>query len=176
MHLAEHKLDPLLAHLNGKLTVYAEPFWRAQGWSGFALSQVGPLTEIHDASPLAGGTGALFGFFGAPHPLRTASATARQAAVVHQLVRLFGPKAGAPLAYHERDWALDPLTSVPGDAQPPRAVPLQGPALLRQPAWAGTLHGAGAETSPSEWGRLDGAVESGRRAAAQVLRQLAGGA
>jgi hypothetical protein len=53
---------------------------------------------------------------------------------------------------------------------------LQGPALLRQPAWAGALHWAGAETSASEWGRLDGAVESGRYAAAQVLRQLAGGA
>ncbi|QNP54322.1 FAD-dependent oxidoreductase (plasmid) [Hymenobacter qilianensis] len=57
----------------------------------------------------------------------------------------------------------------------PRSVPLQGPALLRQPAWAGRLHWAGAETSVSEWGRLDGAVESGRYAAAQVLRQLTTG-
>lgn len=173
---ALRRVPTWMSHAMKSVVVYAEPFWRAQGWSGFAVSQPGPLTEIHDASPLAGGTGALFGFFGAPHPLRAASAAERQAAVLHQLGRLFGPQAGTPLAYHELDWSLDPLTSVPGDEQPPLAVPLQGPALLRQPAWAGSLHWAGAETSVSEWGRLDGAVESGRHAAAQVLRQLAGGA
>ncbi|QJX47726.1 NAD(P)-binding protein [Hymenobacter taeanensis] len=165
-----------MSHAMKSIVVYAEPFWRQQGWSGFGVSQLGPLSEIHDASPLVGNTGALFGFFGAPHPLRTASVTDRQAAVVRQLVRMFGPQAGAPLAYHELDWSLDPLTSVPGDEQPPLAVPLQGPELLRQPAWAGTLHWAGAETSASEWGRLDGAVESGYYAAAQVLRQPASGA
>ena len=163
-----------MSHAMKSVVVYPKPFWRAQGWSGFAVSQVGPLTEIHDASPPVGGTGALFGFFGSSHPLRAASVMARQAAVLQQLVRVFGPQAGAPLAYHELDWSLDPLTSVPGDEQPPLSVPLQGPALLRQPAWAGALHWAGAETSVSEWGRLDGAVESGRHAAAQVLRQLTG--
>ncbi|MFC7667627.1 FAD-dependent oxidoreductase [Hymenobacter humi] len=112
-------------------------------------------------------------------PRRTRCAlplAARQAAVLAQLRNLFGQQAGTPLAYHEWDWARDPLTSVPGDEQPPASVPLQGPALLRQPAWAGTLYWAGAETSTSEWGRLDGAVESGRHAAALVLRQLAGDA
>ena len=165
-----------MSHAMKSVVVYAEPFWRAQGWSGFAVSQLGPLTEVHDASPVGGSPGVLFGFFAAQHPLRAAPLAARRAAVLAQLQQLFGELAGAPLAYHEWDWARDPLTSAPGDEQPPASVPLQGPALLRQPAWAGTLHWAGAETSASEWGRLDGAVESGRRAAAQVLRQLAGGA
>ena len=156
--------------------VYDQPFWRVHGWSGFAISQIGPLTEIHDASPLTGGTGALFGFFGSSHPLRKASAAERQEAVIHQLVHLFGLKARTPLAYHELDWSLEQLTNAPGDEQHLLPVPLQGPALLRQPTWAGTLHWAGAETSLSEWGRLDGAVESGRHAVAQVLRQLTGGA
>ena len=165
-----------MSHAMKSVVVYAEPFWRASGWSGFAVSQLGPLTEIHDASPVAGSPGVLFGFFAAPHPLRTAPLAARQAAVLAQLRQLFGEQAATPLAYHEWDWALDPLTSAPGDEQPPASMPLHGPALLRQPAWAGTLHWAGAETSASEWGRLDGAVESGRYAAAQVLRQLAGSA
>jgi monoamine oxidase len=91
--------------------------------------------------------------------------------VLTQLGLLFGPSAPAALAYHEWDWARDPLTSAPGDEQPPLEVPLQGPALLQQPAWEGRLHWAGAETSGSEWGRLDGAVESGRRAARQVLQE-----
>jgi len=163
-----------MSHAMKVVVVYAEPFWRAQGWSGYAVSQPGPLVEIHDASPPEGQPGALFGFFATPHPLRTAPVAERQAAVLQQLQRLFGPLAGAPLAYYELDWSREPFTSVPGDEQPPRSVPLQGPSLLRQPAWAGALHWAGAETSTSEWGRLDGAVESGRYAAAQVLRQLAG--
>ena len=161
-----------MSHALKTVVVYAEPFWRARGWSGYAVSQRGPLVEIHDASPQAGQPGALFGFFAAPHPLRQAPALARQDAVLHQLERLFGPPAAVPLAYHELDWTREPFTSVPGDEQPPGSVPLQGPALLREPAWAGTLHWAGAETSTSEWGRLDGAVESGRRAAAQVLAHL----
>ena len=167
-----------MSHAMKGVAVYAEPFWRAAGWSGFAVSQVGPLGEIHDASPASGPLGALFGFFEAGHPLRTAPVAARRAAVLAQLGRLFGPAAAAPLAYHELDWTQEPLTSVPGDEQPPAQVPLQGPVRLRQPHWAGTLHWAGAETSASEWGRLDGAVESGRWAATQVLRQLgpAGGA
>ena len=161
-----------MSHAMKSVVVYAEPFWRAQGWSGYVGSQCGPLLEIHDASPPAGPLGALFGFFAAPHPLRQAPAPARRAAVLRQLERLFGPPAAVPLAYHELDWSREPFTSVPGDEQPPRSVPLQGPPLLREPTWAGTLHWAGAETSTSEWGRLDGAVESGRHAAAQVLRQL----
>ena len=174
LHQTLRAVPTWMSHAMKSVAVYAEPFWRAQGWSGFAISHVGPLVEIHDASPAAGRPGALFGFFAPGHPLRAAPPAARQAAVLAQLARVFGPLAGAPIAYHELDWTQEPLTSVPGDEEAPTQVPLQGPALLRQPHWAGTLHWAGAETSASEWGRLDGAVESGRWAAAQLLRQLAG--
>ncbi|WBO86774.1 flavin monoamine oxidase family protein [Hymenobacter yonginensis] len=158
-----------MAHSMKALAVYDEPFWRGAGLSGFAVSQVGPLVEIHDASPASGAVGALFGFFATPHPLRAAPAAQRQAAVVQQLSQLFGPVARSPLAYHELDWTREPLTSVPADADAPTQVPLQGPALLQQPCWHGTLLWAGAETSASEWGRLDGAVEAGRRVARQLL-------
>jgi len=176
LHHVLQAVPTWMSHAMKSVAVYTEPFWRTQGWSGFAVSQVGPLVEIHDASPAAGPRGALFGFFAAEDPLRAAPVAVRQAAVLAQLARLFGPGALNLLAYHELDWTQEPLTSAPGDAQAPREVPLRGPALLRQPHWAGALHWAGAETSLSEWGRLDGAVESGQWAAAQVLRQLAGSA
>ena len=118
--------------------------------------------------------GHLFGFFAAGHPLRAASTAERQAAVLAQLAQVFGPLAATPLAYHEMGWTREPFTSVPGDEALPAQVPQQGPALLRQPHWTGALHWAGAETSASEWGRLDGAVESGRWVAGQLLRQLHG--
>ncbi len=161
-----------MSHAMKSVVVYAEPFWRRQGWSGFAVSQVGPLVEIHDASSPNGDLGALFGFFAASHPLRAAPRAVREAAVLAQLAQVFGPQAATPVAYHELDWTQEPLTSVPGDEQPPAQVPQQGPALLRQPHWGGALHWAGAETSASEWGRLDGAVESGSWVAGQLLRQL----
>lgn len=161
-----------MSHSMKCVVVYAKPFWRPQGWSGFAVSQLGPLTEIHDASPPDGLAGALFGFFAAGHPLRAAPKAMRQAAVLAQLAQVFGDDASNPAAYHEVDWTQEPLTSVPGDEQPPTQVPLQGPALLRQPHWGGALHWAGAETSASEWGRLDGAIESGRWVAGQLLRQM----
>ncbi|TPG65877.1 flavin monoamine oxidase family protein [Hymenobacter nivis] len=176
LHQDMQAVPTWMGHAMKSVAVYAAPFWRAQGWSGFAVSQVGPLVEIHDASPATGPLGALFGFFAAEDPLRAAPVAERQAAVLAQLARLFGPGALTPLAYHELDWTQEPLTSAPADAQAPREVPLRGPALLRQPHWDGALHWAGAETSLSEWGRLDGAVESGQWAAAQVLRQLAGAA
>ncbi|RSK43271.1 flavin monoamine oxidase family protein [Hymenobacter perfusus] len=157
-----------MSHAMKSVLVYDRPFWRAAGWAGFVVSQSGPLVEIHDASPADGQPGVLFGFFAAPHPLRAADAAIRQAAVVTQLTRLFGPEAATPKAYHELDWTQDPFTSVPGDEQPPQSVPLQGPAVLREPLWDGRLLWAGAETAQGEWGRLDGAIEAGERAAARL--------
>ncbi len=43
------------------VAIYDIPFWREKGLSGDALSQRGPLAEIHDASPSLGGPYALFG-------------------------------------------------------------------------------------------------------------------
>jgi len=163
---AQQATPTWMSHAMKSVLVYEQPFWRAAGWAGFAVSQPGPLVEIHDASPADGQPGVLFGFFAAPHPLRATDAAARQTAVVAQLTRLFGPAAAYPQAYHEFDWTRDPLTSVPGDEQPPQAVPLQGPAVLQEALWSGRLLWAGAETAQGEWGRLDGAIEAGERAAA----------
>ncbi|NVO30348.1 flavin monoamine oxidase family protein [Hymenobacter lapidiphilus] len=166
---AQQQMPTWMSHSMKSLVTYETPFWREQGWSGFAVSQDGPLTEIHDASPPEGRPGVLFGFFAAPHPLRSAPLAVREAAVVAQLVRIFGPAAARPLAYQELDWAHEPYTSTPADEAAPLSVPLQGPPELRAPLWQGRLIWAGAETASSEWGRLDGAVEAGARAAAQVL-------
>ena len=171
---AQREMPTWMSHAMKSVVVYEEPFWRAQGGSGFAVSQVGPLTEIHDATPPEGRPGVLFGFFAAPHPLRNAAPAARQAAVVAQLARIFGPPAADFRAYEELDWTREPFTSTPPDAAPPLSVPLQGPAILRQPLWQNTLLWAGAETATGEWGRLDGAIEAGERAATQVRAATAG--
>ena len=52
------------------IAIYEEPFWRDAGLSGDAISHVGPMVEIHDASPETGGPYALFGFVGLPADMR----------------------------------------------------------------------------------------------------------
>lgn len=46
------------------IAVFDKPYWREKGLSGFAISQQGPLAEIHDASQ--DDLFALFGFVGVP--------------------------------------------------------------------------------------------------------------
>lgn len=150
------------------VVVYPRPFWRDAGRSGTALSERGPLVEVHDASPEGRGAGALWGLVGTSHPARALVPEARRAAVVEHLVRLFGPAAGEPLAYLERDWSADPLTAGPagegaGDPDPDPAT--YGHAAFGQPLWEGRLHLAGAETASPGGGHMEGAVRSGQRAA-----------
>ena len=177
LHQTLRAVPTWMSHAMKSVAVYAEPFWRAAGWSGFAISQVGPLGEIHYASPASGPLGALFGFFEAGHPLRAAPAAARQAAVLAQLARLFGPPAAAPLAYHELDWTLEPLTSVPGDERRPRRCPCKarpcctsrtGPAPCTRPEPKRRPASGAGWTGP--WNRAAGRPGScrGSRPAAQV--------
>ena len=64
--------------------LYEEAFWRESGLSGFCFSNHGILGEVHDASQE--NHPALFGFF---HAHRSVHNT--EAAVIDQLIRLFGP-------------------------------------------------------------------------------------
>lgn len=154
------------------VAVYPAPFWRAQGLSGTAISQAGPLVEVHDASGAEGQPAALFGFVGVP-------ALARQGlgrevlmrAALDQLVRLFGPQAGTPLAVHWQDWATEPDTATPADGAPAAGHPRPQSTALPAP-WQGRVHLAGSEFAPDFAGYLEGAVIAAERAAGRVLAAL----
>lgn len=143
------------------LVTYATPFWRAEGLNGDAMSHRGPLVEIHDASPNDGSTGALFGF---ARPGAAREAGFQEAARV-QLVRLFGPKAGAPVQVMLKDWATDPATATRADWSLPR----QHPTYRRLPP-RGRIIFAGTEVAPEEGGFLEGALASADAAFAQLGR------
>lgn len=148
---------------------YEQPFWRSNGNSGAAVSQIGPLQEIHDLSPSAGAReggaaegGALFGFTGLG-PRDTAPS---QAAVIGQLVRLFGQGAAQPTGFYQQDWSREPRTSPPG------VTALQDYDLFGHPAYRtgqmkGRLHFASCET-----GGPDGHIESALKASEHVVRQI----
>ena len=86
------------------VAVYDRPFWREKGLSGDGMSSVGPLGEIHDASPGSGAQGALFGFASWPARERAAPGLDFGQAAVKQLSAMFGPQAASPRRVFVKDW------------------------------------------------------------------------
>jgi len=141
------------------LAVYDRPFWREQGLSGTAQSAAGPMVEIHDASAIAGNA-ALFGFVGVPAAARQQIGDALADHCLRQLVRLFGPRAGDPVATHFKDWAADPLTATADDRDAAAGHPSANGTPWFDGAWTGRAVMAGSETASEHPGYLEGALEA----------------
>jgi monoamine oxidase len=154
------------------LAIYDEPFWRYAGYSGQATSD-GPAAQVtFDTGPPAGPPGILLGFVTGAEARRLTRAdpARRRAEVLASFARYFGPAAGRPADYVEHDWTADPWTrGCYGAHFPPGTWTQFGPALRRP---AGLLHWAGTETATHWSGYMDGAVQSGQRAAGEVLNAL----
>ena len=152
--------------------VYDKPFWRDAGLTGTVVDTGFPISASFDDSPPDGSPGVVFGFVGGDNARRynTLSPTARQNAVLSQLVNWFGPKARSPRAFFDTSWAGEQWTrGCPVGIPSTGALLAYGP-WLRRPV--GAIHWAGTETSDYWNGYMDGAVRSGERAAAEVLGEL----
>ena len=152
------------------LAVYDTPFWREAGFSGDAHSRVGPMVEVHDASPADHGPYALFGFIGVPPQGRKDEALLREH-LKRQFERLFGPKAADPNELFVKDWAFDPHTSTQADLEPLFAHPTYGLPDAMQNLWAGALHLSGTEVAPQFGGYIEGALEAAENTAATLLSE-----
>ena len=156
------------------MAIYDEPFWRADGLSGQATSEIGPARIVFDNSPPDGSPGVLLGFLEGrlARQLGRLSLEERRRAVIDGFARLFGPRAARPEHYLERSWAEEEWTrGCYGCYFPPGGWTEYGPAL-RAPI--GPIHWASAETATVWNGYMDGAVQSGERAAREVLTAVAG--
>jgi monoamine oxidase len=156
------------------MAIYDRPFWRDEGLNGQATSDVGPAKVVTDNSPPSGSPGVLLAFLEGDHARRlgTLPADARRREIVAGLARLFGPRAADPVRFIERRWAEEEWTrGCYGCYFPPGGWTSYGQAL-RAPI--GSLHWAGAETGTRWMGYMDGAVQSGERAAREVTAALAG--
>ena len=94
----------------------------------------------------------------------------RRSVVLECLGRHLGPKARTPVAYHDLDWSTVEWTGGCYGAHLPPGVWTQFGPALREPV--GRIHWAGTETAAHWSGYMAGAVESGERAAAEVLALL----
>lgn len=154
------------------LAVYDEPFWRDAGYNGQATSD-GPAARVtFDTGPPTRSPGILLGFVTGAEARRLAQIDPahRRAEVLASLGRYFGPAATRPADYIEHDWTADQWTrGCYGAHFPPGTWTQFGPALRRP---SGLLHWAGTETATDWSGYMDGAVQSGKRAAEEVLAAL----
>ncbi len=151
------------------MAIYDEPFWRGQGLSGQAMSLPGPAQVIFDNTPPKGTPGVLLGFLEGADARRLGAEPpeVRREAVVATFARVFGERARKPVDYVERDWSVDPFSrGCYAGVMPPGAWTQYGRAL-RSPV--GRLHWAGTETATRWMGYFDGAIQSGARAAREVI-------
>lgn len=151
--------------------VYDEPFWRTQGLSGQANSDRRPLGTVFDAGPPDAEPAVLVGFLEAGHAQAAARLTPkeRRDLVIDDLAAYFGPKARNPVHYIEQDWAAETYSrGCYGAFATPMTLTRFG-SELRRPV--GPLHWAGTETATRWAGYIDGAIESGHRAAQEIIEQ-----
>jgi monoamine oxidase len=155
--------------LSKAYVAYDKPFWRANGRSGQALSDEGPVFITFDVSPSQDGPGVLLGFADArifdPLPARQ-----RRDRALSCFAGIFGEAAWNPIDYLDHCWGEEPFApGGPTAAVPPGSWTGYGRSLRKA---VGPIHWAGTETADEWTGFLDGAVRSGKRAAAEVAAVL----
>lgn len=152
--------------------LYPTPFWRAAGYSGQVTNYTGIIATTFDNSPAAGTPGVLLGFVEGDEARRWSarSAEERRAAILRELADYFGPAAAEPTEYIEQFWANEEYSrGCYGGYMPPGVWTGYG-AALRAPI--GRIFWAGTETATIWNGYMDGALQSGERAADEVLAAL----
>ena len=133
---------------------------------GAARIKVCGITRAADAATMRAAGADFLGVNLWPGSPRHAPAE-RQKIIVDRLVRYFGEAARNPIAYAEQDWCGEEWSGGgPVAIFPTGALSVHGSAL-RDPI--GRIHWAGTETASVWSGYMDGALQSGERAAAEVL-------
>ena len=152
--------------------LYPQPFWRSAGLTGQACSDSGAVRITFDNTPEQGSPGVLLGFIEGDEGRiwGRQSLENRRTAALDCLVRYFGKEAGNPIEYLEQCWAEEEYIRGGYAGYMPPGVWTGYGAALREPI--GPIHWAGTETATVWNGYMDGALQSGERAAAEVAADL----
>ncbi|WP_454198738.1 flavin monoamine oxidase family protein [Nocardia sp. Marseille-Q1738] len=153
------------------VAVYDTPFWRDSGFSGEIVALDGPAPASFDISPPGGPGHLCFLIPGrAARALDRLTPADRRDTILAASARHLGGPAAKPLSWHEKSWHHDP--HVGGGYS---ALPTPGflTAITHAAASTGPIHWAGTETAPRWTGYFEGAVQSGERAAQEVVAALA---
>lgn len=142
---------------------YPEPWWREEGYNGMGFADDAVFPLVVDATPRSGRPGVVVAFV---PPWGPSSAT-REAAVVEDMVRFFGPRVREYERYAEQDWVDHPWVGGCLPAPPPGVITSCG---IDPGRGQGRVHWAGAEASWKPG--LEGALRGASRAVREVTAQL----
>ena len=191
----KYSSNSMLGYYAKMILVWDKPWWRKGGYCGMTQSFVGPASVTRDTSDDVNGHFSLTCFVvGQPgRDWSKLTPTGRKEAILLQLVELFGSEneveIRASTEVFEQEWVKGKcpcfvngsaiLTTACADVwsqgcpcpvTPPNIMSDVGKAL-REPFES--IHFVGTETS-FEWkGYMEGAVRSGERGAAEVIKALA---
>ena len=151
------------------ITLYDEPFWRRDLWTGESAAPGSPVPVTIDQTPLAGSPGVLssYAVARAARDMAKLDASARRSLWLRALAERYGPAAAAPSGYIETDWSAEEWSLGGMIAHFAPGVLTGCGAALREPV--GRIHWAGAERATEMHGLMEGAVRSGERAARAIL-------
>ncbi|KAF7700791.1 hypothetical protein HF521_001956 [Silurus meridionalis] len=163
-----------VGHMTKFIITYPTAFWKQKGYSGEILARPSiqcPFGVTFDASSPSGSP-ALVGFIAGVQSCywNSRETEERRDAVVSSLVKYLGPEAASYIHYQEKDWAEEEYNGgCPVNVMGPGMLTFYHPGL-RKPC--GRIFWAGTETAMQWCGYLSGAVQSGNRAALEVLADV----
>ncbi|KAL4809837.1 hypothetical protein BDV18DRAFT_166589 [Aspergillus unguis] len=158
------------------MMIFRTPFWVEKGYCGLIQSFTGPASVIRDTSSLPDQKYVLTCFMSGDPGREWASLSTgdREKALITQIGKLFNAESEASRDFVQMvtyEWCNDPYSGwgCPCIALTPGVLDAVGEAAREQD---GNLHFAGTETARVWRGYMEGALESGERAAGEVVTGL----
>ncbi|MDO3663624.1 flavin monoamine oxidase family protein [Acinetobacter higginsii] len=150
---------------------YSNAFWKQQNLNGAVVATDRAVSVVFDQSLEGVNHGVLLGLIEGDYAIELSSldVEARRQRVIADFVYYFGQQAAHPLEYVEQDWLTEEWSQGGYVAHMPPGVMTTYGDCIRQPV--DRIHWAGTETA-TEWsGYLDGALQSGIRAAKEIIHK-----
>jgi putrescine oxidase len=155
------------------LTVYDEPFWRADGLSGEGVAPYTLVRELYDNSPPSGAVGVLCTFLSGEvaEEAGRMSPQARRDGVLEGMAKFVGTHALRAMDYIETNWCDEEWTrGAYGATFNVGGLTRFGPDLRRP---VGPIHWACSDIAGAGHMHMEGGIRSGEAASAALLESLA---
>ncbi|KAK0520757.1 hypothetical protein OC834_006912 [Tilletia horrida] len=154
------------------ITTYKTPFWRKAGLTGQAVSSTGTTRATFDQSLEDGSFYGIMGFVEADEmrDFDAAPVDELTASVTKDLVNYFGPQAANATSYVVKRWDLEEFSRGGPVAVAGPGILTEVGSALRDPVDG--IHFAGTESATYWIGYMTGAIESGDRAAKEVIAKV----
>ncbi|CAN5523738.1 flavin monoamine oxidase family protein [soil metagenome] len=152
--------------------VYDEPFWRADGLNGQLISDIGPARMSNDTCIPGDDHGVILMFLEGEQAriYGRLPESERRELLTAELVRHYGSKAAKPEHYVDGEWSDRQWTRGCYNANHgPHVWTTYGHALSDP---IGAIHWASTDTATFWSAYMEGAVDAGERAAAEVIAEL----